>query len=212
MIVEFNMILHVFVIVVLGLIAGIPFAIWFLSKSKLRLFEKTMIGLTLGILLPPFVSFLTVFFGIHFSVMIPWISTGIVFLIGLGLVIKDRKEIFEGFKLSDMKRILDVNILKQNWKSYVIPIFLLLILFLAFWIRFQSWSPVYQELDPYYYMYGARQILVQGMVPLTDDTAWYPLVTVSHRGVPVLHYMFAHWYVFTTGSTEYNNYYLSASC
>jgi len=58
-------------------------------------------------------------------------------------------------------------------------------------------------------MYGARQILVQGMVPLTDDTAWYPLVTVSHRGVPVLHYMFAHWYVFTTGSTEYNNSFLS---
>ena len=207
MIVSFNMWVHVLKIIGISLIAGLPITYWFFKDEKIRKIELMFISLGLGLLLPPLVSFLLIgFTPLKFASWVPWASTLFVFLLGLLLVVWEDKE-----KLLKHKLKFKFKPDELDLRSLIVPSLLVFLVFLSFFIRYQSWSPVYQELDPYFYMYGTTQILTLGEVPEYDTTAWYPLAKSTHRGVPVLHYMYAHWYVFATGGTEYNKYLLSTS-
>ena len=87
----------------------------------------------------------------------------------------------------------------KNQKISWIPILLLILLVVSYVIRLSTYSPVFQELDPYYYTYIAQQIITTGFNMHNDSTAWYPDVVVNHREVPMLGYMESIWYTLYTG-------------
>ncbi len=186
-------------------IPGTFIALPFFKNVNLNLLEKLILGFILGMILPAFVLFLLFFIGVDFSYMLAIGSIGLVTLVGIIWTYKEKA--WEDLSMPKLKEI------KKDYWKYVGYALLLLFMFLAFFIRVQSYSPIYQELDPYWYMYGTQQILTEGSVPLTDTTAWYPVYpNNSHRRVPLLNYLQANWFSLYTGGGEYNNYLLSVVC
>ncbi|MEM4634222.1 MAG: hypothetical protein QW275_03650, partial [Candidatus Anstonellaceae archaeon] len=96
----------------------------------------------------------------------------------------------------------------ETAKKHAASFLLLFCIILAFWIRIQTYSPIYSELDPYFYVYGASQILQEGLIPFRDDTAWYPEVETTHRGHELKSYIEAQWYAVYTLDGAYNNHLL----
>lgn len=185
-------------------IPGTLIALPFFKNVNLNLLEKLILGFILGMVLPAFVLFLLSLIGVNFSYILALGSIALVTIIGIVWTYKEK-----AWQDISLPKIEDIK--KEHWK-YIGYALLLIFIFLAFFIRVQSFSPIYQELDPYWYMYGTQQILTEGSVPLTDSTAWYPLVESSHRSVPVLQFIEASWYSLYTGGGEYNNYLLSLIC
>ncbi|RME80181.1 MAG: hypothetical protein D6769_00290, partial [Methanobacteriota archaeon] len=79
------------------------------------------------------------------------------------------------------------------------------VLYVAFILRFTAVSPIYYELDPYFYLYPTVQILHTGAIPPYDFTAWWPLVKVGHRTVSGLAFYQAAIYSLDSNSFDLYN-------
>ncbi len=193
--IEFNLFLY---LIVLALGFGLPGALLFLGlfkKSDLNFVEKILAGFGIGIIIPAFVSWILFMCGVPFNYGIALLSVSVSYAIGLIFFIKEKAYLFSFPK--DF-----VSEFKQNWKSYILPVLLLLVVFFSFWLRIQSYGPVFHELDPYFYLYHTYFILHEGGAPLTDDLAWYPEVFTSHRQAPLKAYLEADIYALYTGGEK----------
>jgi len=162
--------------------------------SKYLWFEKLLIGFGLGLIILPMIPFLLYFIaGVKFSFAIALLSAALFYVIAIALFVRSKAHL--GLKMPQFA--LD--------KNLAIALIIGLIILVSFWIRILPYSPIFFELDPYYYTDVAQQILTMGANPANDMTAWYPDVTVSHRTVPVLGYLEALWYTFYNGGTAYDN-------
>ena len=207
--------LYAVVLVVLSaIIPGVLIGFPLLRNTNLSRLEKVVISFIAGLFIPPFLSFIeNGFLNIPFSQTMVYLN--ILLTTVIGIVIFWKFGYIERIpKLWKEEVAAKLKEPKFNWitaiKSVVLsPAFIILVLmFLAWFLRFQAWTPIYQELDPYYYTYGTHQLLTLGNKPLVDDSAWYPQVTVSHRGMPLYHFMIGHWYYLYT--PNYDKYILTA--
>jgi asparagine N-glycosylation enzyme membrane subunit Stt3 len=175
-----------------NILPGMLLALGLLRNSKLGTIEKLLIGAALGFLLPEMVPFLLSVIGIKFSYMLALASVALMYaaaIISIAYAYKSENaaELFnaaKGIKLEPL--------------SAVLSILLVVLLFFSFTVRLGSISPVYMELDPYFYSYGAIYILEDGAVPLHDSTAWWPENASNHRAMPSLIYLESTWYSFYT--------------
>ena len=202
---------------------GIPGALISLAIFKndkhlnLMFIEKILIGFGVGIILLPLLPFtLYLFLGIKYTYFLALLSMVLLYVIGIALMVKaykDDKENFPKFSFSipTIPTFQDIQ-KSQNLNPFVLSTLLVLLLIVTYNLRMSTYSPVYQELDPYYYMYIPQQILTLGHNPFDDKTAWYPEEHVSHREVPALSYLVAQWYSYYTGGGAYDNllFYLSS--
>ncbi|HIG96587.1 TPA: hypothetical protein HA249_06920 [Candidatus Woesearchaeota archaeon] len=211
--------LMLFWIFITSFIPGALLAVSILKRSELKLFEKILIGFGIGFSLPQIIPYLLSFVGIKFSFGIAILSTLVFYAIALALLLKEKP--FEGFKLEVPKLSIEElkNIEAPVW-SWIVAALLVIVMLSAFMLRISSSSPVFSELDPYYYTYGAQQIVTLGEMPLNDETAWFEDANgdgisetkVDHRSHPVLLYMEAAWYSFYTmgaDAAHYDNYLLA---
>jgi len=192
--IEFNPFYLLFVMFVAFFIPGIIFSLGLLKRKDLPLFDKAGIGMGVGIVVPALISLILFLAGVNFSYEIALASVGLFYLIAIAVFAYEKG--WEGLSFP------------KDPKVMIPSLALALLMILSFWIRLQSYSPIFMELDPYYYMYITHQILVHGGVPLTDDTAWYPL-EVSHRGFPVKPYGEAIAYELYTHGGGFDKYLLS---
>lgn len=203
MFVDFDPLYLVLLVFLINFLPGALFSFSILKDKKLFFVEKLFIGFAIGIILPVLLPFLLSFVGIPFSFSIALFSVLLFYLVSIYLAIKNKP--WEDYKGS-IPNNFSLSYLNHNRK---ISILLILILFLTFWLRIQSYSPIYYDLDPYFYLYSATQLITLGTQPLDDQTAWYPEVVVDHRNVPYLSYLESIWYSFYTSGGEYNNYLLA---
>ena len=201
----YDSILIMLIIFFSAFIPGVFLGLSLFKNTKLNLLEKLGLGFIFGLLLPALLLFLLSLIGVPFSFTLVLVS--IIWWIIVGIVLCFKRGVFKNISFNLDKE----TIIKNKWKILG-SLILLIFLFLAFYIRIQSLTPIYQELDPYWYMYGTEQILTEGSVPLVDNTAWYPLEEAGHRSIPVLHYLEASWYSLYTQGGEYNNIILSYIC
>jgi len=178
---------------------GALLSLGLLKEKKLLLIEKIGFGFALGIILPPFFLFLFQLTGINYSFATAFAATLIFYAISIAIFYY--KKGFEG--LGGIKTEAS----EQRW----VFLGIILLVLLAFWIRLQSYGPIFQELDPYYYAYEPYLYLSKGFAPLNDETAWWPH-EVNHRVKPVLSFLEAEWYSFYTWGGKADNYLLSAVC
>jgi asparagine N-glycosylation enzyme membrane subunit Stt3 len=185
----------------IALICFIPGSILSFSlfrNSKYLWFEKLLIGFGLGLIILPAIPFLLYFLaGIKFSYGIALFSVALFYAISIAFLV--RSKAYEGIKIPAFT--ID--------KNLGIALVVALLLLITFWIRILPYSPIFFELDPYYYTDIAQQILTMGGNPVNDQTAWYPDVVVSHRIAPILGYLEASWYTFYNGGTSYDNFLLA---
>ncbi len=173
----------------------------FRRESAFSLIEKALIGFALGFFLLPMVPFLLyLVLGIKFSHEIALLSVAVLYAAAAASMLISRA--YEDFVPRGMKLSLTADI--------VVPVLLIVLLVLTFMARFGSYSPVFQELDPYFYTYPAAQLLTLGENPFDDQTAWYPELEVNHRVVPAISYLESIWYSLYTGGAPYDNMLLAA--
>ena len=180
--------------------ALLSFAI--LRKESFLFIEKAFIGFGIAVVAIPAIPFLLYFFlGISYTYELALGAVGLFYLIAIVLFAYTRtyEDLISYFKEAKFKSLV------TDWKKLGVPVLLLILLLVSFWIRFGSYSPVFQELDPYYYTYVPQQIIELGFNPLDDQTAWFPEVDVDHRIVPELGYLEAIWNSIYNGSNEYDN-------
>lgn len=177
----------------------------FLKKSELSALEKLLLCFFVGMVAAPTLLILENIAGLKFSLYL--VFANLFLLTAAGIFYGIRSGAF-GFKLPeiDLDAVLDAEFAKKHAATA----FLLLAVILSFWLRIQTYSPIYSELDPYFYVYGSGQIIREGAIPATDDTAWWPEIKTSgHRSFPSLKmYIEAQWYALYTSGGEYDNYLL----
>jgi asparagine N-glycosylation enzyme membrane subunit Stt3 len=186
-------------IFIANFLPGALLSLGLLKEKKLLLIEKIGFGFALGIIIPPFFLFLFQLTGINYSFATAFAATLIFYAISIAIFYY--KKGFEG--LGGIK----IEASEQRW----VFLGIILLVLLAFWIRLQSYGPIFQELDPYYYAYEPYLYLSKGFAPLNDGTAWWPH-EVNHRVKPVLSFLEAEWYSFYTWGGKADNYLLSAVC
>jgi len=178
---------------------GALLSLGILKEKKLLIIEKIIFGFALGIIIVPFLIFLAQLAGINYTFNLAFAITLLFY--ALSIAVFYYKKGFEG--LGGIKTEA-----KEHRWVFLGIIFLIL---LAFWIRLQSYGPIFQELDPYYYAYEPYLYLSKGFAPLNDGTAWWPH-EVNHRVKPILSFLEAEWYSFYTWGGKADNYLLSAIC
>ena len=188
-----------------AIIPGVAIGWPLLKKTDFDAMEKALLSFFLGLFAVPTLLFIESLAGIKFSLFLVFVNIFIITAAGLFIGVRN-----EAFKLSTPKLPeLDSSFFTyERAVTIAVPALLLLALFLAFWIRIQPFSPLYSELDPYFYIYGTGQIIREGIQPLTDDSAWWPEMHVAHIGQPLKKYLEAEWYALYTNGGEYNNYLL----
>lgn len=189
--------------------AVISFSIF--RKDELNALEKLLTGFAIGMVSLPLIPFLLyLVLGIKFSYALALLSVAALYAIAIALFVKNK--MYEGVKLPEggisikLPSGVDglVNALLSIKAPMLIGAGLIIVLVLTYLVRIGSYSPIYQELDPYYYTYVAHQILSVGYNPLNDSTAWYPDVVADHREIPEISYLESIWYSFYTGGAAYN--------
>lgn len=186
-------------------------------KSEFSFIEKILLGAGLGWIIQGFLPFAEfVFLGIKFSYTLAVLNTILFYLISVGFFIHSKayQDLFNSFNLVNLFNLFKLEELKNTIKQkgtafFIIETLVVLLFIINFLIRIQTLSPIYQELDPYYYLYVPQQIILYGYNPLDDKTAWYPEVITNHRTAPLLAYMQATWYVLYSSAQQYNHYILS---
>lgn len=202
MFVSFDPLTLLAIIFVCFFIPGAVLAFSIFRKNGFSFIEKSFIGFALAIVCIPAIPFLLYFFlGIKYTYGLALASVGLFYLIAIAAFILTKKyqDLISFFKENKFAGLL------QDRKKLIVPVLLLVLLFVSFWIRFGSYSPIFQELDPYFYTYIPQQLLVMGENPVDDETAWYPEVEVDHRVAPELGYLEAIWYSLYNGSNDYDN-------
>ncbi len=195
MFVDFDPFILLFWVFISSFIPGIMVSFSILRKSGFTSIEKSLIGSGLGLILLPIVPFFAYFFlGMLFSSSLVLASVGLFYLFAIALFI--RTKAYEDFGFDPKSIKPDSRLLGS--------IAILILVLVAFWIRMSSYSPVFQELDPYYYTQVGYQLLEFGENPFDDGTAWHP-IEVNHRRIPILSYLEASWFSLYTGGTEPDN-------
>jgi len=202
---EFNPLYHTLLVFLMAAVPGLALGWPLLKKSQFSLLEKFALSFFIGLFAVPSLLFVENFVGIHFSLALVAVNFLIVVCIGAFWGMKNKA--FE-LKMPQLQLEKDIEEPLEFAKKHAGSMLLLLAMVLAFWIRIQTFSPIYSELDPYFYVFATGQIIQQGEVPLTDDTAWYPDAVNSHRGNALRAYVEAQWYSVYTKDGAYNNYLL----
>ncbi len=207
---EFNWIYYTLIVFISALVPGMALGIPFLKKSELSRLEKLLLCFFIGLVVPPSMLLLENIAGLKFSLFLAAMNIFIVTAAGILWGMK------EGAFSMKMPEIRFEGMLSADFAyRHVASVLLLFAVILAFWIRLQSFSPIYSELDPYYYVYGSGQIIRFGEAPHAEDLAWWPeLKTVTHRAYPPLKmYIEAQLYSAYTGGGAYDKYLLfTTSC
>ncbi len=184
------------------LVPGLALAVPLLRKTKLSRFEITCFAFAIGLVVPTTITYILNILGVPFSITLTLAGAAVTTAIGIAWYFYEASKDKQWLKF-------DVPEFWFNPTRDAIPIILFLIMFLAFFIRVQSFGPVFYEFDPYFYMYIARQLLVVGNVPLVDGTAWYP-GPGGHGNTLLTGYLEAGWYlIYTGGDQTYSNLLLS---
>ena len=202
---EFNAFYHTLVVLLSALVPGVALGWPLLKKTDLSFLEKLALSFFIGMVASPTMLIFENIIGLKFSLFLVFVNTFLLTAAGVFLGIRNGAF---GFKMPPVD--LDAMVSFEFAKKHAASFFLLIAILLSFWLRIQTYSPIYSELDPYFYIYGTGQIIRFGEAPPNDDTAWWPeLKETSHRSFPPLKmYIEAQWYALYTSGGEYDNYLL----
>ncbi len=197
----FNLSFALFIVLV-TLLPGIliSFAL-FKGREEFAWVEKLLIGAGLSFFCIPLIPFLLNAFldkAFHFNYVMDFLNLGFWYVVSAAFFIYRYNQDFNPSQIwsgisSRLKTLWDKGDY-VGFMKYIGPWVLLVVVLFSFVLRLSTLTPIYQELDPYFYMYSATLILTHGYVPQYDITAWYPVVKSTHRTSPLLAYMEATWF------------------
>ncbi|MCX6772836.1 MAG: hypothetical protein NTV88_03650 [Candidatus Micrarchaeota archaeon] len=205
--VDFNFLYYNLVVLLSCMVPGLALGWPLLKKSDLSVLEKLILCFFLGMVSVPLLIFIESMAGLGFS--LPLAIANLLLVTAAGIAYGYKEKVYSlSISMPKMNFDFDKIASEEFVKKHAATVLLALVVFLAFWSHLAPYTPIYSELDPYWYVYGTGQVLRLGAMPLTEDTAWFPEVQSTHRSVPIKAYAEALWYSLYTGGTTYNNYLL----
>jgi len=193
-----------------AIIPGVAIGWPLLKKTDFGAMEKALLCFFMGLFAVPTFLLMESLLGMQFSLFLVFANIFIITAAGIFFGVREG-----AFKpaVPKMPKFDKSFFTYERAVALAVPALLLIALLLAFWIRIQTYSPIYSELDPYWYVYGTGQIIRDGAIPASDDTAWWPETLWTHRSTPLKAYLEAEWYALYTNGGEYSNYLLfTTSC
>ena len=176
---------------VFSFIPAAAFTAALLRGVKLSFFDKAVIALIAGLVLAPTMAIIEfVFLGLKLSPMLMVANSLLVLFAGIiGLYLQG----FE-FSLENMlPKLPKISPKSFSAKENIARLLLLLIVLLAFYVRFEpAWSTSFQEIDPIYYDHVTALLVQNGAVPVSSFEVYYPLEK-TYRVYPAAIYMAASW-------------------
>ena len=151
----------------------------FKRSGRFNTLELFLIGLPIGMFIPGLLGILEGDIEILYSPALAIFNILLLTAVSIGYILLTKTKI-----LSDKK---------PSKESLLWGAGLLIVLFLAFWVRIQGLSPYYYDFDPYWYNHMTQFIIQEGQIPVHDDYVWYPNPS-THRVAPLLAYVEAGWY------------------
>ncbi len=201
MLVTFNPYVLLFWAFVSCFLPGAILSFGLFRGSRFNAMEKILLGFGLGIVIVPIAPFLLFFLaGVKFSYALALLS--VVFLYAVAIAAFVLSKAHEDLKLPSSLTLSPSTLLSAE---VLLSLLILVIVALTFIVRFSTYSPVFMELDPYYYTYISQQVIVNGGNFPNDMTAWYPYVVANHRETSELSYLEAIWYSLYTQGGAYDN-------
>ncbi|MGI0134671.1 MAG: hypothetical protein ACREBW_06920, partial [Candidatus Micrarchaeaceae archaeon] len=185
-------------------IPGVLLAFALLNKTKLHVFEISVIGFIFGLIAVPTLTWLESYlmFQIHFfafSLTLTLLNALLLTIIG-GLlcwqqgVFKSCIEWYRNRKAHHQAEQEHPHHSKRMWAIWLIVVILMLMTFATRMMSIGT-APHFFEFDPYFDMFDAQYILTYGQQLLLDPSAW-PVVAAgtNHRLQPIVPYLEAYWY------------------
>lgn len=199
----FDPVYHSVLVFLSAIIPGVALGVPLLKKSDLSVLEKLLLCFFIGFVATPTLLIAENIIGLKFSFAL--VIANLLLLTAAGIIYGIRNG---AFAIPAPSLDFDSIFSREFAKRHAASLLLLLAVLLSFWIRLQPYSPIYSELDPYFYVYGSGQLIRFGTNPVGEDTAWWPEVkTADHRSFPSLKmYLEAQWYSLYTSGGEYEKY------
>ncbi|MGC9114327.1 MAG: STT3 domain-containing protein, partial [Candidatus Micrarchaeia archaeon] len=183
------MVLEIIAALIVALLVAVPgillsFAL--LRKTDFGRFEKTGIGIVIGMLAAPTLAFLEfTLIGLKLSLLLVLVNYLVVLAAALALMWKQKQlaSIPAAFKHAFKSRSW-AGWAKENWAQIV----LFVLVVTSFYVRIGSWNTDFFEFDPYYYTFMSEQIVRFGATPLVGEFAYYPGFEHEMRLHPLIAY------------------------
>jgi hypothetical protein len=203
-----NLTFALLIILIFGL-AGIPLGFWLRRRENLPLLDTLVIGYTLGWVLVPALFLLESLPGLLYSPPLIFINWALVALGGLALLWRDG-----ALTASSISKSIHLPTFSSDpmpaMRAALPGAALVLLLLVTVLIRLGSAGSLIFELDPYFYLDGVRQVVVEGHNYFDDKTAWVSLGAdneiSTHMGQPLYKYLLASWFSLYNGNAPYSPY------
>lgn len=189
-------ILAILVAFLILILPGIALSFAILRGIKFNWADKVLMGIVLGFLANPLLSFLEfLILGIKFSSGLVFVNALLILIFSFVIMFLQKQLSLD---FSGIRRVADVEFYKKKLEerplAILVYVALIAIMGMAFYVRFETgWNPRFFEFDPYYYDLVTQQIIKDGSAPLQSDNSYFPRFR-SFRELPIMHYMTASWY------------------
>ncbi|VVB68308.1 Dolichyl-phosphooligosaccharide-protein glycotransferase [Candidatus Norongarragalina meridionalis] len=185
--------LALLVVALMVFVPGILLSFALLKGVAFSRMDKAMLGVVLGVVLLPIMSFLeTGMLGIQFSGML--VVVNVLLLTFAGLIALYQQKQLQHLHVKMPK--LEVTPQKaqawvfENWVAVAIVV----IVVSAFYVRFATAEATnFFEFDPYYYNKLAEKLVVNGNLPMYTQESYYPEQAFQHFA-PISYNLVASWY------------------
>ncbi len=185
------MFVELFAIVATGVFLFTPGILWsfaLLKNVSLRLWEKTFLGVVLGLIIVPGASVLEfVFLEVKLNALLVLTNAVLLSLIAVVVLWKQKQSLefwktaFELPKSSAGWKAW----LKENWPALAV----IVVTVFGFYARFAtSWATNFFEFDPIYYDKLTERLVQNGFIEVFTQDAYYPLQAFQ-RYAPMIHYL-----------------------
>ena len=188
----FTVFIELVAILVTGVFFFTPGILWSFALLKnvgLRLWEKTLLGIVLGLIITPGASFLEfLFFGLKLNAILVLANAVLLSLIAVAVLWK-QKQSLEFWKLVVKANTSEKTVwkewLKENWPALTV----IAVIAFGFYARFAtSWATNFFEFDPIYYDKLTERLVQNGFIETFSQDAYYPLQAFQ-RYAPLIHYL-----------------------
>jgi asparagine N-glycosylation enzyme membrane subunit Stt3 len=188
--------LVIFGVAALFSISGVLLAFGLLRGIRFDGTEKTIVGILLGLLANPLLSYLEfAFFSAKLDSKLILANVLLVSFFGLALLHKQGQ--LGAFKktLKKLKERFGAFDARAWAKANPASVLLIVVLLASFYPRVAaSWTTDFFEFDPYYYTFITEYLVKDGSIPLQTMDSYYPEMRALHQ-YPIMHYMTGSWYL-----------------
>ncbi|MFA5247379.1 MAG: STT3 domain-containing protein, partial [Candidatus Micrarchaeia archaeon] len=190
------------VIILSVLVPGLLLSWAILYKTNTGRFEKTFLGIILGLFVPPALGTLEfIFLSVDMTFAVVLFNSLAVSAIAIAAYYLQAKKLPTP-NLAFKHEYSTQKFWEEFFNKNKTLILLVLLVIFGFYARYATSADLYfSEIDPFYYTHITEFVVTQGHIPFENADAYSPHLKFQ-RVPPLVHYMVGGWYLIYQGITN----------